>query len=248
MSKIFEALERAQKEGMKRFEKPHDLLPSADDEKSIQTDYSSEMIDEMIILGQSIDAALPDLDHKIVLFVGSKTNEGTSTIAKQLAKVYSQRLEKTVLLVDLDRSRPDMSIYEKIRPEMDMEEAIKTGQSVEKALCQVEDTSLYVMPVFQKTMVSPRTIEAVKKANFWDALRERFDLIIVDAPPASVFPDGLATARNVDGVVLVVEAEKTRWQVAVNVKEKIIQHGGKIIGTVFNKRRYYIPDSIYKYL
>ena len=48
-----------------------------------------------------------------------------------------------------------------------------------------------------------------------------------------------------DGVVLVLEAEKTRWQVADKARESIENHGGKVLGVVLNKRRYYIPDFIY---
>jgi len=50
----------------------------------------------------------------------------------------------------------------------------------------------------------------------------------------------------VDGVVLVVEAEKTRWQVVESLKEKIENSGGNILGMVFNKRRFYIPENIYR--
>jgi protein-tyrosine kinase len=32
------------------------------------------------------------------------------------------------------------------------------------------------------------------------------------------------------------------------VKEEIIQHGGNLLGVIFNKRRYYIPHFIYKRL
>jgi Mrp family chromosome partitioning ATPase len=52
----------------------------------------------------------------------------------------------------------------------------------------------------------------------------------------------------VDGVVLVVEAEKTRWPVAETVRDKIKNSGGNILGIVLNKRRYYIPDWIYNKL
>jgi hypothetical protein len=32
------------------------------------------------------------------------------------------------------------------------------------------------------------------------------------------------------------------------VKEKIVKHGGNVLGIVFNKRRYYIPQFIYRHL
>jgi len=58
----------------------------------------------------------------------------------------------------------------------------------------------------------------------------------------------LGLSQKVDGIVLVVEAEKTRWPVVESVKERITRSGGKILGIVFNKRRYHIPKWIYKTL
>jgi len=137
-----------------------------------------------------------------------------------------------------------LHVYAGLKPVED----VGSETSTQTALCQVEESSLYVMPLFQKTMMTPRTLDSAKGNVFWEPLKERFDLIIVDTPPATMFPDGLAIVSQVDGVILVVEAEKTRWQVALNVREKIEKHGGNILGIVFNKRKFYIPDFIYKYL
>jgi len=60
--------------------------------------------------------------------------------------------------------------------------------------------------------------------------------------------DALAIASSVDGVILVVEAEETKWRTAGYVREQIDAVGGRILGIVFNKRRFYIPQSIYKHL
>jgi hypothetical protein len=45
-----------------------------------------------------------------------------------------------------------------------------------------------------------------------------------------------------------LEAEKTKWRTARHVRERMESVGGNILGIVFNKRRYYIPQFIYKYL
>jgi len=86
------------------------------------------------------------------------------------------------------------------------------------------------------------------QCDFFEKLRQRFDLILIDSPPATTSPDGLDISPKVDGIVLVVEADKTRWPVAESVKERIKRSGGKILGIVLNKRRYYIPNFIYKRL
>ena len=202
----------------------------------------------MLTLYQNITGLLPDVARPVVLVIGSHSNEGASTVSRQLAKTASLRLGKAVLLIDLDRSRPEFQVFVDVAPESNLEEVIRTDAPVEKSFCQVEDSSLYVMPLFQQSRLDPRTLDSAKDENFWAQLRDRFDLIIIDTPPATIFPDGISLVRQVDGVILVFEAERTRWPVALNVKEKILQHGGKILGVVFNKRRFYIPEWLYKRL
>lgn len=244
MSKIYEALEYARNKKLIP-EKPIEVpLPKTYKEQEI--DHGME--EEMLSLYQGIASLLPEVSRPVVMFIGSNSNEGTSTIARHLAKSASLRLGKSVLLIDLDRSRPEFQVFVDVAPECNLEEVIKTDLPVEKAFCQVEDSSLYVMPLFQQSSLNPKTLDSAKNTMFWESLRDRFDMIILDTPPATLFPDGLAMVRQVDGVVLVVEAEKTRWPVALRVKEKLLKNGANVLGIAFNKRRFYIPDWLYKRL
>ncbi len=113
MSRIFDALENAQKEGVTSNlpVEPPPLPPVSLPVDNQRANADVDMEHEMIALYQTITAALPHTDHRSVLIVGSRSNEGTSTIARELAKVASLRLEKNVLLIDLDRSRPEHHIY-----------------------------------------------------------------------------------------------------------------------------------------
>ena len=49
-------------------------------------------------------------------------------------------------------------------------------------------------------------------------------------------------------MVLVLEAGKTRKQVAVRAKQELEEAGGKLLGVVLNRRKFYIPEWIYKRL
>jgi protein-tyrosine kinase len=253
MSQFFDALEHAIRqvhlvEPLPVVEpSPEPCIDSDSISGLVTTDQGPDMEEEMITLYQGITAALPHMEHRSVLFVGSRSNEGTTTIVRQLARTVSLKIGKNVLLVDLDRSRPDLHVYTNLKPETDIAESDRTGDPIE-SLCRVAESSLYVMPLFQRTVSAPRTIEAARERGFWEPLKDRFDLIIVDSPPAMMFPDGLGIVSRVDGVILVVRAEKSRWPVALNVKEKILSHGGNILGMVFNDRRFYIPQWLYKRL
>ncbi len=80
------------------------------------------------------------------------------------------------------------------------------------------------------------------------ALKTRFDLVWIDAPPVLAATEGLLLAPATDGVVLVVEAEATRRPVARAAVERIRDSGAPLLGMLFNKRRHHIPDALYRLL
>ena len=70
-------------------------------------------------------------------------------------------------------------------------------------------------------------------------------MVIIDTPPLSQSTIGLAVSGKVDGVILVVAAETTRWPVIARLKEQVEKVGGTILGAVLNKQKHYIPKYIY---
>jgi len=70
-------------------------------------------------------------------------------------------------------------------------------------------------------------------------------LILIDSAAAADSPDGIDISTVVDGTVLVIGAEKTRWQVAQDVRNRIEERGGYLIGVLLNEVRFHIPAPIY---
>jgi Mrp family chromosome partitioning ATPase len=84
--------------------------------------------------------------------------------------------------------------------------------------------------------------------NSVDALRVSFDNILIDCGPLHDSPDAAVLASSVDGVVIVVEAARSRRDQVVNAQRTIEQAGGKFLGFVLNKRRYPVPEWLYRRL
>ena len=84
--------------------------------------------------------------------------------------------------------------------------------------------------------------------NSVDALRVSFDNILIDCGPVGAAADAAVLASNVDGVVIVVEGGRSRRDQILNAKRTIEQAGGKFLGFVLNKRRYPVPDWLYRRL
>lgn len=77
-------------------------------------------------------------------------------------------------------------------------------------------------------------------------LKRRFDHVFLDGAPGNLYTDSMLLAPHVDGVILVVEAEKTSREIVLKVKGEFESINSTVIGAVLNKQKYYIPESIYK--
>ncbi len=83
---------------------------------------------------------------------------------------------------------------------------------------------------------------------FLKRMRDSYDFVILDAPPIHGFAETRVLCPKVDGVILVIESGKTRRQVAFSAKKQLEKAGAKLLGVVVNKRKYYIPEFIYRRL
>ncbi|MBI3517660.1 MAG: hypothetical protein HY060_26805 [Proteobacteria bacterium] len=81
-----------------------------------------------------------------------------------------------------------------------------------------------------------------------EALRGQYALILIDCPPILIDGSWSAVLRTVDGIILVVQAEKTRSAVLRSTTKMITEAGGHMLGIVFNRRNQYIPRFLYRFL
>ena len=207
-----------------------------------------EMEEEMIVLYQSIDSLRSGTQNQVIQFMCPSEQEGTSTIVREFATTAVLKYSKSVLILDADMRKPAQHPFFNITLEHSLEETIREGDPVDKALYQIANSSLFLSQLFQGSDSTRQFLDSAVIDDLLEKLRQRFDFILIDSPPATGFSIGLATSDAVSGVVLVLEAEKTSWQAAKNLTDRIINNGGKIFGVVFNKQRHHIPQFLYKRL
>lgn len=81
-----------------------------------------------------------------------------------------------------------------------------------------------------------------------DALRVSFDNILIDCGSVKNSTDAALLGSSTDGVVIVVNAGESRREEILNSQRMIETAGGKFLGFVLNKRRYPVPEWLYKRL
>jgi Mrp family chromosome partitioning ATPase len=189
---------------------------------------------------------LPNLASRIVQFQGARKGEGTSTLVRELACLAAIKLKKKVLLLDMNQRAPNQCSFFHVQSEMPRLDASDQVKPTSNDFARIDNSSLYVTQLPAQGIPASIICEMPRIGTMLDALKEEFELILIDSPPAISCSEYLMLSPKVDGVILVVQAEKTRWQTVDKVKERILAQNGNILGVILNKRRYPIPDFIYE--
>jgi len=189
-------------------------------------------------------------DAALVLHVSSaQPGEGVSTVARELAFIAGQAPWCSTLLVDGNPAGLGQGAYFGLPPLPDVGRVMRgPAASLDVIQVQAGESAFHVaaLPMSGSEALSVSEPGFLRQA--YARLKEAFRLIIVDCPPIMISPDTTALSGYADGVILVIEAEKTRIPVVVRAREEIENADGVVRGIVMNKRRHYIPAPIYKLL
>jgi len=196
-------------------------------------------------LVQRLDMALEKPSGRIVTFISARPGEGTSTIARDYAQALSDSVDHEILLIDagkLDQSFFDANDAD---PAIAIADIVAANKPLADALYPLGN---HVH--FGRWASAGRGRSAasrlLKNDAFWKNLQESFSTVIIDAPSLQESPEGITLAAHADATVMVVEAETTRQPVVEHLRDTLLAADVKITGVVMNKRRYYIPASVYQ--
>ncbi len=174
--------------------------------------------------------------------------EGASTIALNMATAYASNSSQKVLLVDGNLRDPFLHEYFETKREKGLSDLILGSAEIDDVVKEVTPKNLFFIPA--GTAVAKPIIlygsEGYKA--LLNNLGKKFDLIIFDTAPLARYPETPIQASVLYGLIIVVEAEGTKWQVATLVKNNLEELNVRILGAILNKKRFYIPQFLYKFI
>jgi capsular exopolysaccharide synthesis family protein len=193
--------------------------------------------------------AVVDKPPKVILITSSGPTEGKSTTCANLGVVMAQA-GKNTLIVDCDLRKPVLHKIFGLRNLRGIVNVLVGEYSVKEAL---QKTSLQNLKVLTVGHVPPNPAEILSSerfAEFIDQLRQEFDHVLLDAPPAELVSDAAILATQSDGTLLVLDAQKTRKGTLRHTVRSLNNVGANVLGTVMNNaqisRTGYYSDYVYK--
>lgn len=193
----------------------------------------------------SIVSAAESREVRSILVTSSRAREGKTTTAVSMAYALSSESSANVLLVDGNFTSPKIHDLYNVSLDPGLSDLLSSRASLDEAVRSTEDEMLAILPHGASATPFLDLYRSQAFEQHFSALVGNFDYVIYDGHSIFGRSDASMIAKHFDGVVLVVECEKTRWEVAQMAKERISKAGGKILGVVMNKRKYYIPQALY---
>lgn len=169
-----------------------------------------------------------DTPLRSLVVTSPAAGEGKSTTVANLAVTMAQSGRRT-LLVDCDLRRP--SLHELLdKPAEPGLTNVLLGETEEIPIQPTAVDNLYLLsagpqPPNPADMLGSRRLDTILAR-----VVDEFDMVLFDAPPVIAVTDAAVLGAKVDGVLLVIQAGKTRRDHAERAKELLEKAHVRIVG------------------
>jgi non-specific protein-tyrosine kinase len=203
--------------------------------KIISICHGNAVADQLKILRTQILSQLKKLQGNSLLITSANPGEGRTVTAINLAITLSQQIDGTVLLVDADLRKPSIHTLLGFDAENGLSDYLRGKAQIADLLVNPGMHRLVVLPGGKAIPNSSEHLGSPRMEALINELKERYTdrFIIFDSPPLLASADSLVLSRFIDGILMVVEAEKTSKEDLKRAMELL--QDKPVIGTVLNK-------------
>lgn len=172
-------------------------------------------------------------DNKSLAIVGANAGEGVSYLTANLAIMFSQLGERT-LLVDANMRDPRQHLIFNLKENRGLSDII-AGRAGLDVISQVEFFA--DLSVLGAGTPPPNPQELLNRASFTyfiDQAASQYDVVLVDTAPATSTADAQVTVARCGGALLISRLNHTRLSDITEVRNQITVTGAHVVGAVIN--------------
>jgi len=169
--------------------------------------------------------------RRALAVLGADPDDGAALFAANLAVVFSQLGEQT-LLVDANLRTPQQHEVFGLRPRQGLSDLLAGRADLDVVLRVGGFVDLSVLPA---GTLPPNPQELLSREGFRNldtALANRYDVVLYDLAPFGAGADALAVAGRAGGVLLAVRKDHTRVAQLARMAEQLAEAGAEVVGAV----------------
>jgi len=260
MGKLWDALKKAERESSSEYVSEYEKKfegPPAEYAGELSLELTPNMVEEYRKLYHNMRRISDEQKRKfkLIMVTAPSFGDGATTIAASLAAgIASDKRDTKVLLLDMNLRQPEIHTLFGFQPAPGIVEAVldpEQGMEFFRSSPLRLVPNLHVMTAGNIDLTETNPIEIIENRNlgvFLEKLKDIYDVVVIDSAPVIQYSDSVSLARLVDGAILVVDAQATRWEVASKARDQLVFADAFLLGVVLNKRKLVIPKLIYRRL
>lgn len=190
-----------------------------------------------------------ETNNPVVHFTSAYAGEGADTIALETAYTAAISGQKRVLFLDCSEKARGAIKHFRSKMEVTLDQFLKHGPKAKGSpFVMIEGTSLSYAYLGDEYGKQKFPYDTQFSKVLLNKLRDVYDLVVIYSEAGLSTGETGAYAELAGGSILVAQAERIRLPVVNELMQVIQSNGGQVIGTVLNRRRYYIPRWLYALL
>ncbi len=170
---------------------------------------------------------------EVILFTSAAQMEGKSTISLNTAITLCGNNKSKVVIVDCDFRNPSINDVLGFSTKVGLSDYLAGKAEMKDISFKGLVPGLTIVPAGEQPPNTYELFASERMKQFVSYLRGRSDYVIIDTPPVLSFPDTSILAPQSDGVVFVINGEKTKKSIVKRAVEKLSDC--KIMGFVMNR-------------
>jgi len=153
-----------------------------------------------------------------------------------------------VLLIDTQLRNPSLHDKLEVVKEGGIIEILENDFRFKKGIKKVKNSSLKFISSGENKDFQLKPNHLKKLKAYLDILKTKIDYVILDIPPLLQYPEGIALSKLCDAIILVVQAGEAKWEIVQEARRLLERAEVNIMGSILNRRKFYIPNWAYKNL
>jgi succinoglycan biosynthesis transport protein ExoP len=208
--------------------------------RRVVTEPTSVLSESVRLVGTAIAKSRSGLAPQVVMVTSAAPAEGKTVFALMLARQSAQS-GKRVIAIEGEMRKPKFGRELYPLPQKGLTEYL-TGDATLDEITGVDNASgVHFIAVRKRSRFASELLASREMAALMQELREKYDLIVIDTPPASIVADALQLGALIDTAVLVVKWGATPQHLVADAVHKLRVSNVPLAGAVLtqvNPKRY----------
>ncbi len=215
------------------------ILGEVPKDKNIDEKIKGNNLDEYVLesyrrIRTNLEFSNIDSEKNAILFTSTQKGEGKTSTIYNTSLMFSRLENKKVVLIDCDLRKPKVHRLINLPNGKGVVDILIGKSTIEGAVNTINE-NFDIITAGQSVVNQIDILSSKKMEKFISDLKNRYDYVFIDTPPAGVFSDAIILSKLVDEAVFLIASNEIELENAKKAIFGLEKSGVKMVGCILNK-------------